>query len=98
MTTTTKATFAKAALRKEEWVPFVGLHASYAYEVIGSAGYDWAIGNGYEVIETWNVWRCEVCGMYDSDRDHAAWEVEYYGPATHAARYGHDSIRPSETL
>ena len=88
-------TFAKAKLRKEEWVPFVGLHESYVNEVVDSAGYDRAIEDGYEVVETWNVWRCEVCGMYDSDRDrdHAAWEVDHFGPVTHFARYGHDSIR-----
>ena len=92
--TTTMNTFTKATLRKEEWVPFVGLHESYVNEIVDSAGYDRAIENGYEVIETWNVWRCEVCGMNDSDRDHAAWEVDHFGPVTHSARYGHESIRP----
>ena len=95
---TTSATFHKATLENPDMSdrrdPGTGLLYSpeRVTEVVGTESYDRAIANGWVIIETWTVWPCAVCGMNDSDRDHAQWEVEHFGPISHLDRYGHESV------
>lgn len=95
---TMPAVFQKAVLEdaEERRDPTTGylFSLSRATVVVGSPEYNRMLSEGHQVIETWNVWRCQSCGMNDSDRDHAEWQAEHFGPVTHLARYGHESVRP----
>lgn len=86
--------FQKATLEEPAWRAIRGFAPARANEVVGSPSFIRAIADGWSIVEVWNVWTCQRCGMNDSDRDHAPWEAEHFGHVTHADRYGHESVRP----
>ncbi len=99
-TSTAPKTFQKATLQnaEERRDPMTGLlfNPERSTEIVGSEAYERHVAEGWTVVETWNVWTCAFCGMNDSDREHAAWEAEHFGPITHLDRYGHVSVRPEQ--
>jgi hypothetical protein len=93
--------FQKATLQNPDMTdrrdPGTGLFFSpeRSTEIVGTEACDRLLARGWEIVETWNVWTCQTCGMRDSDRDHADWESEHFGPVSHLDRYGHESVRPA---
>lgn len=89
-------TFRKAVLQKGDAQPFPGsggylVHAPTCTEVVGTPDYERLLAAGYRVVESWQVWRCQTCGAFDSDREH-----DGMVGMSHPERYGHESVRPDE--